>query len=126
MPLTRGAADLLDRLEALRHTLRTEESYILDEVRKLADVAAGNKEATLKVARNIQIALGNIHRAEQDIDKLIREELRPRLSRKGRDEQQKDAEIEARIAGLERRIEELSRPKPGNVAEFRRKEGQAK
>lgn len=126
MPLTRGAADLLDRLEALRKILRDEEGYILDEVRKLSEVAAGNKDATLKVARNIQIALGNIHRAEQDIDKLIREELRPRLSRKSRDEIQKDAAVEARVAELERKVEELSRPKPNNVVELRRKEGQAK
>lgn len=123
MPLTRGSADLLDRLDALRKICREEERYIWGEVRKLLEVAAGNKEATRTLGHNIEIALGRIGQAENDIDALIREELRPKLSRRGAAEGRQEAALEERIADLEHRIEELSRPKPPNVAEFKRKEG---
>jgi nitrogen-specific signal transduction histidine kinase len=127
MPLMRGAADLLDRLEVARETCRRERLYIEQETRKLLDVAAGNREATKTLAHNIQIALGNIRQAEEDIELILRDELRPKLERQSWRETRRLEELEKRMAALEKEVEDLRRPK--NVVdlnESRRKEGQAK
>jgi hypothetical protein len=122
MPLMRGAAELLAALETARAKLRTEHRYIRQEARKLLDFS-NDPIAVKTLGNNILVALAKIDQAEKDIDDLIREELHPKLQRKSWRETRADQDMNERIAALERRIEELTRPGPKVVSLKDRKEG---
>ena len=124
MPLMRDAAELLGRLEELRAILRKKHHYIRGEARTLLDFTS-DSIAIRQLANNILQALAAIDTAEKEIDDLIREELRPKLERRDRRTPKEPNNMERRLAELERKVEELSRPK--NVTDLRqRKEGGAK
>lgn len=124
MPLIRGAAELLERLESAREQIREYRKEIRGEAQKLITLGGKNAGAIQTLAHNILGALADIDRVDNAIDKLIRDELRPKLEARRWREARKEADLVARVEALEKEIEELRRPK--NVLDLnnaKRKEG---
>jgi ABC-type phosphate transport system auxiliary subunit len=121
--LTRGAAELIERLRALLTELEKERVYARDEARKLTSLEL-TREKTRDLGYNIQDALGTIDRLAHEIVRLIDGELRSMLERKSWRDSRAQADLEKRLAALEAEVEALRRPKNvTDMNEAKRKEG---